>query len=117
MSVERFGGNISNGPHMWSPDCRGTCTEYVLASDYDALETKLKEWSSRCLVSQCQSRIEQLEAAIRQHNDDCQSMCGVGDQEAVRCKYRPYFENTGRRCPECPVDFKIAFPVERETKP
>jgi hypothetical protein len=42
-------------------------------------------------------------AAIKAHNDACQDMCGHGDQEAVACKYRPYFEGSHRRCPECPV--------------
>jgi hypothetical protein len=56
--------------------------------------------------------------AIREHNDECQQSCGVGDQEAVRCKYRPYFKANGRRCPECRVYWMIEYPVAaQERKP
>lgn len=48
-----------------------------------------------------------LKRLIVDHNEACQKNCGVGDQEAVSCKYRPYFEKTGRRCPECPTDYQI----------
>jgi hypothetical protein len=48
--------------------------------------------------------------AITDHNEACQAMCGIGDQEAVRCKYRPYFERTGRRCTTCPTYYMIEAP-------
>ena len=37
-------------------------------------------------------------ALVLNHNADCESRC---DME--RCKYKPYFEHNGRRCPDCPV--------------
>lgn len=49
------------------------------------------------------ARLARAEAAIREHNAGCQSRCGVGEQEAVACGYRPYFERNGRRCTHCPV--------------
>lgn len=49
------------------------------------------------------TRVEELRAAIKRHNDGCQARCGYGDQEAVRCGWRPYFEGSGRRCPTCPT--------------
>ena len=42
-----------------------------------------------------------LMEAVADHNRDCRDMCGSGDQEGVRCGYRPYFP---RRCPECYLD-------------
>jgi hypothetical protein len=39
------------------------------------------------------------EKAISDHNEACLDRCGRGEEEGVRCKYRPYFP---RRCPECP---------------
>jgi hypothetical protein len=55
-------------------------------------------------------RAESAEAAIHAHNRACQDRCGRGDQEAVRCKYRPYFEHSGRRCPDCPTHERIEYP-------
>lgn len=45
------------------------------------------------------------EKAIADHNSECASVCGDGEQEGVRCGYRPYFP---RHCPECPRDWMIA---------
>jgi hypothetical protein len=64
------------------------------------------------LASEADARILELEKykhAVEEHNESCQVRCGVGDQEAVRCQYRPYFVNNGRRCPECPVHEKIVL--------
>jgi hypothetical protein len=47
--------------------------------------------------------LEHAETVIKTHNDECQNLCGRGEQEAVSCQYRPYFLNNGRRCPECPT--------------
>ena len=55
--------------------------------------------------------------AIIAHNIECQRACGEGDQEAVACGYRPYFEASGRRCSTCPTQYMIdAVParIERE---
>lgn len=41
---------------------------------------------------------------IKAHNDSCESMCGLGDQEGVACGYRPYFP---RHCPECTLHDRI----------
>ena len=62
-------------------------------------------------IALLRSRVEGAEAAIHAHNRACQERCGRGDQEAVRCKYRPYFENNGRRCPDCPTHERIEYPV------
>jgi hypothetical protein len=48
--------------------------------------------------------LERLMNLIDYHNHCCQSVCGFGEMEGVRCKYRAYFP---RRCPECPTDWKI----------
>lgn len=63
-----------------------------------------------------EERIKELEAAIRTHNKECQDLCGRGEQEAVRCQYRPYFENNGRRCPECPTQWKINVYMPEEER-
>lgn len=52
---------------------------------------------------------------ITDHNNALQAQCGVGDQEAVACGYRPYFEHSGRRCPNCPTDNMI--PMEGPALP
>lgn len=46
-------------------------------------------------------------SAIIAHNIECQRACGEGDQEAVACGYRPYFEASGRRCSTCPTQYMI----------
>lgn len=65
------------------------------------------------------ARAEAAERAIKDHNDACQDQCGRGDQEAVACGYRPYFENTGRRCPTCPtynmIDYQAAIAAGANT--
>jgi len=53
------------------------------------------------------AELEKYERAVKEHNEQCQQRCGVGDQEAVQCRYRPYFVSNGRRCPNCPVHEKI----------
>lgn len=66
--------------------------------------------SSRKLMEKIESQrreIERLNVLIDYHNHTCQSACGFGELEAVRCQYRPYFVATGRRCPECPTDWMI----------
>jgi hypothetical protein len=50
------------------------------------------------------------EQAIYWHNHSCQNLCGRGELEAVRCGYRAYFAATGRRCTDCPTDWKIEYP-------
>lgn len=55
--------------------------------------------------------------AIIAHNIECQRACGEGDQEAVACGYRPYFEASGRRCSTCPTQYMIdavTARIERE---
>ena len=42
--------------------------------------------------------VAELMDAVADHNLARRNMCGNGDQEGVRCGYRPYFP---RRCPEC----------------
>lgn len=62
------------------------------------------------MASEVDARIAELEkykTAVEAHNAECQSMCGVGDQEAVKCGYRPYFVGSHRRCSSCPVYMKI----------
>ena len=59
-------------------------------------------------------RLAECEKAIVDHNRECAEMCGLGDQEGVQCKYRPYFP---RRCPDCPKrNWAIAMSVEQESK-
>ena len=53
-------------------------------------------------------------ALVLNHNADCESRC---DME--RCKYKPYFEHNGRRCPDCPVHETIDVeytPPQQEAK-
>lgn len=54
--------------------------------------------------------LEEAMGLIEEHNHAMQVQCGIGDQEAVRCQYRPYFVNNGRRCTDCPVYDKIDDP-------
>lgn len=55
--------------------------------------------------------------AIQNHNAVLQNACGNGEQEAVRCQYRPYFVASGRRCPDCPtycmIDIDAAIDAAR----
>ncbi|MGD9590830.1 MAG: hypothetical protein AB7Q37_18490 [Pyrinomonadaceae bacterium] len=62
----------------------------------------------RDLDIEAADEIERLRQLIADHNAGCQSRCGVGEQEAVACGYRPYFERNGRRCTHCPVYEMIA---------
>ena len=48
-------------------------------------------------------RLRAYEAAVIAHNKDCQERCGLGESEAVACRYRPYFVASGRRCSNCPT--------------
>jgi hypothetical protein len=55
---------------------------------------------------------DRLRGLIDEHNSDCVSRCGEGEQEGVRCGYRPWFP---RRCPECPrYDMIEVAALERE---
>lgn len=56
------------------------------------------------------ARVAELERRITEHDEGCRDICGRGDQQAVRCGYRPYFVNSRRRCPECPMDDIIGLP-------
>lgn len=42
---------------------------------------------------------------VMNHNAGCEAMC-----DPDRCKYRPYLEANGRRCPECPINDMIEIP-------
>ena len=55
----------------------------------------------RSYAEDCLARLRVAVGLIEQHNQSCRMICGEGDQEGVRCKYRPYFP---RHCPECPLD-------------
>lgn len=55
----------------------------------------------RSYTEDCLARLRVAVGLIEQHNQSCRMICGEGDQEGVRCKYRPYFP---RHCPECPLD-------------
>lgn len=57
---------------------------------------------ARCLLT-LRDRCERLRGIIFAHNTALQARCGIGEQEAVACGYRPYFERNGRRCTDCPV--------------
>ena len=35
---------------------------------------------------------------VLSHNEDCESRCDMD-----RCGYKPYYEYSKRRCPDCPV--------------
>lgn len=59
-------------------------------------------WGNSC--HDAADYIDRLRGLIQAHNDGCAEACGVGDQEGVRCKYRPYFP---RHCPDCPRDWMI----------
>ena len=39
---------------------------------------------------------------VLSHNEDCESRCDMD-----RCGYKPYYEYSKRRCPDCPVHEKI----------
>ena len=69
-------------------------------------------------TAECQALLA-YKLAVEEHNAGCQSRCGIGDQEAVECKYRPYFLNSRRRCPNCPtyemIDVPAALAKEQQT--
>lgn len=69
------------------------------------------------MIMDTQEKLASAERAIFNHNRACQDRCGRGDNEAKGCKYRPYFLNNGRRCPDCPVYEKIAYPEGSEKYP
>ena len=41
-------------------------------------------------------------ALVLNHNADCDERCNMD-----RCGYKPYYEYSMRRCPDCPVHVKI----------
>jgi hypothetical protein len=51
-------------------------------------------------------------ALVLNHNADCESRCDMD-----RCGYKPYFEYSKRRCPDCPVhemiDVEYTTPQQR----
>ena len=52
-------------------------------------------------------------ALVLNHNADCESRCDMD-----RCGYKPYFEYSKRRCPDCPVhemiDVEYTTPQQRK---
>lgn len=68
---------------------------------FNALSREIAEREARI------AELEKYKAAVEAHNAECQRLCGIGDQEAVRCGYRPYFEYSKRRCTTCPTDWII----------
>lgn len=53
----------------------------------------------RARLAELEAERDRLRGLIDEHNNECVRRCGEGEQEGVRCGYRPYFP---RRCPECP---------------
>lgn len=43
-------------------------------------------------------------ALVLNHNADCESRCDMD-----KCGYKPYFEHSKRRCPNCPVHEMIDY--------
>jgi hypothetical protein len=77
-----------------------------------AIRRDANYYQMRCV--RLEDEVRELTAVIQGYNDSCQELCGRGDQEAVACGYRPYFENNGRRCPACPVHDLIDLPVGKD---
>jgi hypothetical protein len=67
-----------------------------------------------CAITRLRAERDELRALIREHNDGLRQACGLGDDEGVRCGYRPYFP---RRCPECPVQWSIDYAQRAESTP
>jgi hypothetical protein len=96
----------SNQKMIGGSDVCSTCEAHcVVIEDYISEVTALKRENER------------LTGILERHNTSCQDLCGHGDEEAVRCGYRPYFKNNGRRCPVCPVDDIIDYAPEEDAKP
>jgi plasmid stabilization system protein ParE len=51
-------------------------------------------------------RLREWRALVEEHNEGCDKACDMD-----RCGYRPYFENNGRRCSECPHYNTIDIPA------
>ena len=99
MSVKRF---------IWDEDEGGWCTPDN--SDTFSPNEELVRYSDyRALLAERDA----LRKAIDEHNAGCRMACGEGDQEGVRCKYRPYFP---RHCPDCPL-YDIIEIAQPEAKP
>jgi hypothetical protein len=58
---------------------------------------RLRDWQRRAI------------ARVQLHNAQLRQRCGEGYSEGVRCGYRPYLLNSGRRCTHCPVYEQIDF--------
>lgn len=63
-----------------------------------------------------QAHVDYLEGLLRENNEACQALCGIGDQEAVACGYRPYLLSSGRRCPNCPTFDIIDFTAQNSSE-
>jgi hypothetical protein len=77
--------------------------EHLWVSEHPA-STELLFMYERQRAEAAIARLRYLYDAIKRHNDACAESCGIGDQEGVACKYRPYFP---RHCPSCMLDEQI----------
>jgi hypothetical protein len=71
-------------------------TGKLYADAADEIE-RLRDWQRRAI------------ARAQWHNAQLRQRCGEGYSEGVRCGYRPYLLNSGRRCTHCPVYEQIDF--------
>lgn len=88
----------------------------------DATNQRLREVGRKAVLANAdlrqqtyalESRLAAADALITEwrglvlgHNAECKIAC-----DPDRCKYRPYLEANGRRCPECPVNDMIEIPA------
>jgi hypothetical protein len=74
---------------------------------HDLLHMTMTGEEKFCLLSDVEDlkwELRDAEGAIAAHNGECESLCGVGELEGVRCGYRPYFP---RHCSDCPRNWII----------
>ena len=76
-------------------------TSFYTIGDRDKAITAMKELLAQPEQSNTCGEPD-WKGLVLSHNEDCESRCDMD-----RCGYKPYYEYSKRRCPDCPVHEKI----------
>jgi hypothetical protein len=75
-----------------------------IADAVDPLVIRLHDVTAK--LEAANARLAEWRGLVLGHNAECKIAC-----DPDRCKYRPYLEASGRRCPECPANDIIEIPA------
>ena len=72
----------------------------VEVADWQTIDAALRDLEAE------NARLREWRGLVGEHNATCEAACDMD-----RCGYRPYFDNNGRRCSECPHHNVIDIPA------